>query len=193
MSIWYDLEVTAIAENKTAVAKFFNLDDSWEDVRTDHFTFSFGGKNAPSLTLHKIMEKNPDLIFLINQSVECNTSQWFLMRFDQVSGKQQLVFVQDSGDCNNEINKRILEEYTKENPTLPEKHFANQKGFEGFRWKMFFNDFKKCAAILNNAENYKVMLATLGDREREAEQEAEQEAAFDSHDDSPFPDKADYE
>lgn len=161
MSVWYHIDVTAIAANKTAVAKFFNLNDSWEDVRNDHFEFSFGGKNAPGLTLPKIIEQNPDLIFLVNQQIECDTSQWLLMRFDKVSGKHQHIFIQDSGTWNNQINKRILEEYTKENPTLPEKHWSHQKGFEEFRWKMFFNDFDKCAAILNQADQYEEMTAPV--------------------------------
>lgn len=159
MSVWYQLHVTAMAANKTAVAKFFNLEDSWEEVRTEHFDFSFGGKNAPSLALRKIMEQNPDLIFLIRQNVECDTCQWFLMRYDVISGKQQNIFVQDSGEYNNEINKKILEEYTKAYPSLPAKHFANQKGYEGFRWEMFF-DFNNAAAMLNRAEEYKEMLTT---------------------------------
>lgn len=157
MSVWYHINVHVIAENKTAVAKFFNLNDSWEDVRNDHFEFSFGGKNAPGLTLHKIVEQNPDLIFLVNQSIEVDTNQWFLMRFDAVSGKHQNIFIQDMGEWNNEINKKILEEYTKENPKLVEKHLSEEKGFEQFRWNSFFYDFNKCAYMLNRADQYKDM------------------------------------
>lgn len=159
MSIWYHLDVTAMAADKKAVAKFFNLEDSWEEVRTSWFEFSFGGKNAPSLHLRKIMEKNPDLIFLVKQSIECETVQWFLMRFDRASGKQQNIFVQDIGPWNNQINKKILEEYSKEYPSLPAKHFAKEEGFESFRWSMFFN-FEQAADMLNRADQYGEMIDT---------------------------------
>lgn len=157
MSIWYQLNVTAMAANKTAVAKFFNLDDSWEDVRTDTFEFSFGGKNAPSITIRKLMEQNPDLIFLINQNIECDTRQWFLMRFDQTTAEQQVIRIQDFGSFENKISKKILEEYTKEFPNLPVKHLEGQKGFEDFRWTMFFN-FEKAADFLKHSQDYKEMV-----------------------------------
>ncbi len=163
MSIWYHLDVTAIAENKTAVAKFFNLKDSWDEVRTDCFEFSFGGKNAPSLHLYTIMEQNPDLIFLIKQSIECDTVQWFLMRFDKESGKQQRILIQDFGCAIQQINKKVLEEYTKEFPTLPEKHLSFEPGFEEFRWRMFLNDFSKAASMLNRAAEYEEMVVPFID------------------------------
>jgi hypothetical protein len=157
MSIWYQLNVTAMSANGAAVAKFFNLDNSMSDVRTDTFEFSFGGKNAPSLTLRKIMEQNPDLIFLINQNIECDTRQWFLMRFDPATAEQQMIRIQDFGAAENKLNKKILEEYTKELPTLPVKHLEGQKGFEDFRWTMFFN-FEKADAMLKHSQDYKEMV-----------------------------------
>jgi len=158
MSIWYHLDVTAISADKAAVAKFFHLRDSWEDVRTEMFEFSFGGRNAPGLTLHKIMEQNPDLIFLIKQEIEVDTEQWFLMRFDAATGTQQSVFIQDSGEWNNEINKKISEDFAKENPSLPADHWLYKRGNEKHRWKGFFGDFNKSATILSQASQYKEML-----------------------------------
>src|SRR5271154_334384 len=109
MSVWYQLNVTAIAADKAAVAKFFNLKDSWEDVRTDSFEFSFGGKNAPSLTLKKIVQQNPDLIFLVEQQVEVDTVEWFITRFDTVSNEQQFFWIQNFGSVVNAVSKKVLE------------------------------------------------------------------------------------
>jgi hypothetical protein len=157
MSIWYQLNVTAIAADKTAVAKFFNLNDTWEEVRTDSFEFSFGGKNAPGLTFWKIAKQNPDLIFLVEQQIEVDTVQWFLMRWDQASGTQQTVFVQDSGEWNNSINKKIWEDFKKANPSLPPDNWQFKNGNEKHRWRMFFGDFNRSAMILSQASQYEEM------------------------------------
>jgi hypothetical protein len=89
MSIWYQHEVHAIAKDRAAVAKFFKLDDSNQDVRTDMFEFSYGGKNAPSLMLRKIVQENPDIIFLVKESIECDTVEWFVTRFSVEKNEQQ--------------------------------------------------------------------------------------------------------
>lgn len=157
MSVWYYLTVHAMAESKTAVAKFFNLDDSYDNVRTDRFEFSFGGKNAPSIRLSKILEQNTDLIFLVKQEIECDTIEWYLMRFDKVSGNIVNVLIQDTGEVENVINKKIVEEYEVEFPGLASKHFTHQSGYIGFRWAMFFN-FEKAAHILNNHISYREMV-----------------------------------
>lgn len=158
MSIWYQLKVHAIAKDKSAVAKFFGLSDSWEDVRTDMFEFSFGGKNAPSLSFKKIVQQNPDLIFLVEQCVECDTVGWFLTKFDVNINQQQFFWIQDFGPVTNKISKKILEEYEKENSELLAKHLAGQKGFEDFRWTMFFRNFDKTAEMLSHAEEYEEMV-----------------------------------
>ncbi len=157
MSIWYHLNVTCIARDKAAVAKFFGLRDSWEDVRNDMFEFSFGGKNGPGLRLSSIIEKNPDLIFFVEQQIECDTVQHFLIRAGKEPEKQQFIFVQDSGPWNNSINKKLLELYEKEMPGLAAKHFKHEKGFENFRWTSILSNFEKTAAILDQAEEYKEM------------------------------------
>lgn len=158
MSIWYQLEVTAIAADKTAVAKFFNLKDSWEEVRTDMFEFSFGGKNAPGLTFHKIMKQNPDLIFLVEQQIECDTVQWFLMRHDVLSSQDQVIFIQDAGEDNNEVNKKVWEDFKTKHSTLPADHWFFKKGNDKTRWQMYFGDFTASATMLSNAAQYKEML-----------------------------------
>lgn len=160
MSVWYQLNVTAIAADKTAVAKFFNLKDSWEEVRTDAFEFSFGGKNAPGLTFRNITKQNPDLIFLVEQQVECDTVQWFLMRYDVASGKDQVIFVQDSGEYNNEVNKKIWEDFTKAHADLPADHwyFKKDRKNDKHRWRQVFGDFDKSALMLSQADQYQEML-----------------------------------
>lgn len=157
MSVWYQLHVTAFAADKSAVAKFFNLKDTWEEVRTDWFEFSFGGKNAPGLTFHKIMKNNPDLIFLVEQQIECDTVQWFLMRWDQASDEQQVVFVQDSGPWNNSINKKVWEDFKAANSQLPPDNWQFKNGHEKQRWRMFFGDFNRSALILSQASQYEEM------------------------------------
>lgn len=154
MSIWYHLDVTAIGVDRKAVAKFFNLDPE-TDVRTDVFRFSFGQKNAPGLRLGKIVEQNPDIIFLVQQSVEVDTNQWWIERFDKIPNQHQFILIQDFGAVENKINKRIAEEYEKELPGLTMKHLNGQKGYEEFRWSTFFNDFGKAATMLRQAEDYK--------------------------------------
>ena len=158
MSVWYQIDVTALAADKTAIAKFFGLNDSWEEVRTHSFEFSFSGKNAPSLSLRKIVQQNPDLVFLIKQSIEIDTEQWFITKFDAIANEHRFILIQDFGFVENKINKKILEAYTNEYPTLPPKHLENQKGFEGFRWRMFFNDFDMATLMLNQADQYQEMV-----------------------------------
>ena len=158
MSIWYQDTVHVIAKNRAAVAKFFKLEDSFDDVRTDMFEFSFGGKNAPSLTLRKIVQENPDLIFLVKQTVEVDTEEWFLTRFDVVSNQQQFFWIQDFGQVTNKVSKKLLEDYAKDSPTLVPKHLNGEEGYEKFRWTMFINDFDKAAKMLNHAEEYKEMV-----------------------------------
>ena len=157
MSIWYHCEVTAIAANKTAVAKFFNLDDDYKDVRTDTFQFSFGGKNAPSLTLKKIVQQNPDLIFLCKQDIEGSTIEWFLTRFDVKSNEQQFFWIQDFGDVVNRVSKKSLEDYVKSMPGHTLKILNGEKGHD-FRWSYVYGDFDKAAEALNHAEEYKEMV-----------------------------------
>jgi hypothetical protein len=157
MSIWYQLHVTAIAENKTAVAKFFNLDPE-TDVRTDSFEFSFGQKNGPGMRLGKIVEQNPDIIFLVKQSVECDTVQYWIERFDAAADQHQFILIQDFGDVENKVNKKIVDKYERKLPGLAIKHLNDQKGYEGFRWSQYFNDFNKAATMLKQAEDYMEMV-----------------------------------
>ncbi len=158
MSIWYNINVTCFAANKTAVAKFFNLSDSFDDVRTDKFEFSFGGTNGPSLRLSKMMEQNPDLIFLIKENIEFDTEEWFLMRFDVVSKTQQVILIQDFGSVTNKMSKKMLEAYHKEYPKWVEAHLEGKKDQEKFLWDSFITNFDKAAEMLNHAEEYKEMV-----------------------------------
>lgn len=158
MSIWYQLKVHAIAKGRAAVAKFFGLDDDWKDVRTDMFEFSFGGKNAPSLTLKKIVQQNPDLIFLVEQHVECDTVEWFVTKWDSTKNEQQFFWIQDFGNVVNKVSKKLLEEYDAYSHELTMKHLEGRKGFENFRWTQFLNDFDELADRLNRAEEYQEMV-----------------------------------
>ena len=128
MSVWYQLEVEAIG-NQQAIGKFINLNPK-EDVYIDNFKFSFGQKNAPGLRLWKIMQQNPDLIFLTKMSVECDTVQWHLEKFDAASGEHRRILIQDFGPAVNRISKKVLEDYEKALSGLAVKHLNGEKGFE---------------------------------------------------------------
>lgn len=170
MSIWYQYKIEAIAPTDTteAVANFFDLTPK-EDVRIDRFSFSFGNKNGPGLRLGKIVAQNPDLIFLVEEQIECDTVSNWLERFDKNTNEHQYVFLYTDGIVTRSINKKVLEEYEKELSGLPEKHIAKKKGFEKFRWNMFFS-YNRANRMLANAKEYKetiVLPNSAGDQERE--------------------------
>jgi hypothetical protein len=159
MSIWYQYKIDVLAVDKAATAKFFNLDPK-DDVSAyaDHFEFSFGGKNMPSMRLGKIVEQNPDLIFLVQESVEVDTVSYWIQRFDKIPNEHQRIFLYTTGMANTKINKGILDLYTKEYPTLPTKHFSSEKGYEEVRWSMFFNDFGQAATLLRRHKEFEEMV-----------------------------------
>lgn len=161
MSIWYHYDVEVMGKRES-IAKFLNL--QLEDVRIEHLKFSFGQKNGPGLRLGELVVQNPDLIFLVKESVEVDSVAWWIERFDKDSGKIRRIHLEDSGEYVVEINKKVLDAYTKEYPTLPAKHLAREKGFEDFRWSMFF-DFETAAVMLNQSEEYKEMVSPMEDGE----------------------------
>lgn len=157
MSTWYQITCNVIADDKSSVAKFFNLDPN-EDVRTNSFEFSFGGKNGPSLRLGKIIEQNPGLIFINKMSIECDTVQWHVERFSPSTKAHQRILIQDFGSMQNKLSKKALEEYEKSMPGLAIKHLNGVKGYDEFRWSYLFNDFTNVAAKLDKAEEYKELV-----------------------------------
>lgn len=154
MSIWYQLDVTAMAKDKSPIAKFFNLEDSFENVRTDRFEFSFGGKNAPSLTLWKIVKQNPEMVFLIKQSVECDTVEWFLMKWDTATDKQQSMLIQTFGSVNNLMSKKVLDDLEKKYPGAAKNHLSGTSGNQGIDWSTFIY-LEQATDMLAHAEEYK--------------------------------------
>jgi hypothetical protein len=159
MSIWYQYEIDVLAVDRGATAKFFNLDPE-KDVTAyaDHFKLSFGGKNMGSMRLGKIVEQNPDMIFLVEESVEVDTVSVWLQRFDKIPNEHQRIFLYTTGMVNTKINKEILDLYAKEYPTLPVKHLTGEEGYDDFRWSMFFNDFGKCATLLRRHKEFEEMV-----------------------------------
>lgn len=165
MSIWYQYNVTCYARDRVAVAKFFNLQPTPDEVRTDMFEFSFGGKNAPGLKLGKLITENPGLIFLIKQSVEVDSINWWVCRFDMdhatipEEGIYQSISLYSANGYQGaiEVNKKILEEYAQKYPTLAAKHIPR---LEGFRWDMFFNDFDSTSAKLKKYKEYGEMTSS---------------------------------
>lgn len=159
MSTWYNYDVKAIAADEKAVKKFFNL-SSDKDVRTESFEFSFGGNNGWGMNLDQIAKQNPDIIFLVSSTVECQTGNDWIQRFDSLTNEMQEVLIYSAGYFGDEINKKILEEYGKEYPTLVAKHIANEKGYENFRWSQFFS-FNRAALILRREGQYKEMVSLI--------------------------------
>lgn len=151
MSIWVQYNVTALGSRK-AIGKFFNLDPEQDIHHIDQFEFSFGQKNIPGLRLDKLIEQNSDLVYLIEEEIECD-STFFLQRFDILSGKMQFVLINQSNSEFKFIkyNKRIMEEYEKQFPNLMEQH----KNGRPYEWRWFFNDYEKIVKILNAADQYK--------------------------------------
>src|SRR5208282_999029 len=143
---------TALGKSE-AIGKFFNLDPK-EGVRIDCFDFSFGQKNGPGLHIDNLIEKNPDLIFLIRESIECHTQNWYLERFDETAKEHRRVYVEGSSGYDQYlINKPILEKY--------EKMFPNRKPNENHDWEYFFGNFEMAAEILAHANQYQDMVTPM--------------------------------
>lgn len=169
MSVWHWYEMTAIAKDKEATAKFFNFDSPKEDVTGygDRFKISFGGNYGPSLSMRKMIRNNPDLIFLIKESIECDTTIWFLSKFDTITATFKNIRIQDTGSFETAFNKKILEAYEKQSPGLAAKHFANVEGYHEFRWESFFSDYDQCLFYLDRVDEYKEMVHPTSKEELE--------------------------
>lgn len=159
MSIWYQYSVTCLAEKPSDIAKFLGLSDH-NDVWTDRFSFSFGCKNSPGLRLEKIVERNPDLIFLVKEEIECDTVSWWIDGFDAATQTYQHIFIYTDGLATTEVNEKIFKEYEKEFPHMTAKHLAGIKGYENFRWTSFFN-YQRADQMLKNYLEYQEMITLI--------------------------------
>lgn len=161
----------AIAKDKEATKKFFHFDGN-DDVTGwgDRFEINFGGNYGPSLNMRKMIQNNPDIIFLIKETIECDTTMWFLSRYDVNTSEFLNIRIQDVGSFETAYNKKILELYEKWAPGLAEKHFAKKEGFYEFRWTSFFSDFDTCASFLDRADEYKEMCHPMDLEELELDQ-----------------------
>lgn len=159
MSTWYQYKLKAIAVDARAVANFFSLPK--KDVYSEGFQLSFGGKNGGCLPIGSIVKDHPDIIWLIEQHIESETTNIWIQRYDNIVQEDQAIHIQSMGFDTNEINTRLLAEYDREYPTLVKKHLANQKGYEGFRWDMFLSDFSKASRMLRSYRDYEEMTNLL--------------------------------
>jgi hypothetical protein len=155
MSTWYQYNLHAIAVDTRAVANFFALPKG--DIHSEYFELSFGGKNGACLPIDLLIKDHPDIIWLIEQQVECDTENIWIQRYDNIVQENQAIHLESHGFMNNEVNKRLLEEYEKEHPGLSKKHLNGEKGYERFRWSMFFSNFSKAARILRQYKDYEEM------------------------------------
>lgn len=160
MSVWYDIKCYVYGDRES-IAKFFNLEI--EDVFVDNFEIEYGRKNMPGLGLVRLIEKNPGLIFLVRESVECDTVIWSLHRYDEASKEIKGIMIQNSGSASHEVNAKFLEMYMTKFPGLAEKHEDKQKGFEGYRWTYLLNSFDKMNNLLKNADQYRKMVCPMMD------------------------------
>jgi hypothetical protein len=127
MSVWYDYKITAFG-HPNDIAKFFDLDPG-DAHFTESFDFSFGHKSGPGIRYEKIVKKNHNLVFLVQQSVECNPPTLWIEKYDPASNEFQRILIED----NQEINKRMLAEYEKQFPYLMEQH----KNGRPYDWNLF--------------------------------------------------------
>jgi hypothetical protein len=156
MSIWVQYNVTAFGDEKS-IGKFFKLDPNNINC-IDRFSFSFGQKNIPGLRIDKLIENNPDLIFLVKMSVEFD-QEISLQRFDSNTKQHQLVIIQDlDRQGNNLINKKLADLFIESYPELFNKHLNQEKGFEEYRWEYILKDFHTMNDVLSNAVQYDEMI-----------------------------------
>jgi len=102
--------------------------------------------------LGKLIANNPDLVFLVKNSVEGGT-YISLERFNE-----RLLIEVSQYRMYTKINKELLDEYTQKFPTLVEKHLRWEKGFQGFRWGYFLNSYEKISKLLDNANDYRDLI-----------------------------------
>jgi hypothetical protein len=159
MSVWYHYNVRAIGVDRRAVANFFSLPK--EDVYSDDFELSFGGKNGACLPLHSLIKDHPDIIWLVEQQIETETYNYWIERYDNIVGEHQRIMIESSGFSSHDINKRLMEEYDQAFPGLVAKHVAGEKGYETFRWSYFFSNFGAAAAKLRRAADYEEMVTLI--------------------------------
>lgn len=150
MSIWYQYDVVAFGD-RHAIGKFFNLDGEKDIHYIDSFHFSFGQKNVPGLRLGKLIEQNPDLIFLVHQSTDFDDT-WYLHWAPKANEESKYLFLhQNVYGQGDEFSKNILEEYKKKFPYLMTQHYEGRR----YEWEMFVGSFENAASLLGKAEFYK--------------------------------------
>ncbi len=150
MSIWYQYKVIAFGDRK-AIGKFFNLDPESDIHYIDRFDFSFGQKNIPGLRLNKLIEQNPDLIFLVHQSTDFDDT-WYLHWAPNPDEPGKYLFLhQNRHGEGEEFSVKILEEYKKKFPYLMQQHHEGRR----YEWEMFVGSFANAATLLGNRDQYK--------------------------------------
>lgn len=154
MSMWVGHDITAYGDRQ-AIGKFFNLDPEQDIHYIDHFDFSFGQKNVPGLRLGKLIEQNPDLMFLIKQRTDYDVT-WIVERFNKLLDKREYVVVMmENFEFDGiKFNKLLLDKYNEEFPFFIEKHKMRTVQYD---WTRYFN-FEKISEVLNNSVKYSEMI-----------------------------------
>ena len=141
MSIWFQYSVTAIGD-RVAIGNFFKLDPKEDIHGIEDFEFSFGQKNVPGLRLQKLVVQNPELIFLTKVSSDYDVV-WYIEKFDVATDKVKHIFIERSPfdiECGgHEVNKLLLEEYSKQFHYLMDQH----KNGRPYEWRSFFFNIER--------------------------------------------------
>lgn len=147
MSTWYDADVTAYGEEDD-LAKLLGLRP--EDSHGVHkVKMNFGQKNG--VDLRPLIKNNPDLVFLIQMTVECFSGGIRIARYDRASDMPVDILLESFSYEHVEFNKKILEDY-------PELLGEFQKS-KYIDWKTFCADEKRIRELLNQADQYEEMVA----------------------------------
>lgn len=151
MSVWYSVDVTAYGDDRS-LARLLNLNP--EDVHhLDQVELSFGHKNGPGIDLEALVKANPDLIFLIESTVECFSGSVWLTRYDKLTEKTQDILLESFSYENREFNRKIVDEY----PDLLHQF----KNHGSISWKGFCYDDNKTRELLSRAEQYEDMSSLI--------------------------------
>lgn len=165
MSIWYQYNVVAFGDRK-AIGKFFNLDPENDIHYIDRFDFSFGQKNVPGLRLGKLIEQNPDLIFLCRQSTDYDDT-WSLHWAPKADEPTKYLFLyQNTFGMGEQFSKEIIKEYEKKFPYLMEKHHEGRP----YEWEWFVGDFGNAARLLANPDLYSERIFSSSQEDLEMDQ-----------------------
>lgn len=164
MSIWYDAHVTAYGEEDD-LAKLLGLKPE-ESHGLHKVELSFGQKNG--VDLRPLVKNNPELVFLIQMSIECFSGGIRIARYDSASATELDILLESYSYDMVEFNKKILEDY----PELVQEY----KKSGAVNWKSFCSDEKRIRELLNQTDKYEELISLIENQELEFDNQPLDEA-----------------